>query len=108
MYQKTEKIQGNGEAKSTITEYAYDVDENLIKIKSPRGAEIRREYDADEKHAQERVIDKRNDIDRKMQYAYNEADNMVKLSHSAQTVNTPELISAMTIRIVLCTKKRQM
>ncbi len=76
--QRTEKIQGNGEVKTAVTKYAYDTDGNLTQVTTPKGFEIRREYDADGRLTQERVMDKKNGIDRRERYAYDEAGNIVE------------------------------
>ncbi len=76
--QRTEEIQGNGETDKAVTSYAYDANGNLIKITTPKGFEIRREYDADDRLTEERILDAKNGIDRRVQYAYDEAGNIVK------------------------------
>ena len=76
--QKTEEIQGNGEVKSAVTRYGYDANGNLTKIITPKGFEISRQYDADGRLTEERVIDKKSGIDRRSQYAYDEAGNVRK------------------------------
>ena len=75
---KTEEIQGNGPVQTAITGYSYDANGNLIKITTPKGFEIRRSYDADDRLTEERIIDKKNGIDRRVQYAYDEAGNVLK------------------------------
>ena len=75
---KTEEIQGNGPVQSAVTRYSYDANGNLVKIITPKGFEIRRSYDADDRLAEERVIDKKSGIDRRTQYAYDEAGNVLK------------------------------
>ena len=76
--QKTEEIQGNGPVQSAVTKYTYDANGNLIKITTPKGFVIRREYDADDRLTEERVTDRKSGIDRRVQYAYDEAGNVVK------------------------------
>ncbi len=76
--QKTEEIQGNGSVQSAVTKYTYDANGNLIKITTPKGFVIRREYDADDRLTEERVMDRKSGIDRRVQYAYDEAGNVVK------------------------------
>ena len=76
--QKTEDIQGNGEITGAVTRYSYDANGNLTKIVTPKGFEIHRSYDADDRLTQERVIDKRNGIDRREQYTYDEAGNVLR------------------------------
>ena len=76
--QKTEEIQGNGEVKSAVTRYGYDANGNLTKIITPKGFEINRQYDADARLTEERVLDKKSGIDRRSQYAYDEAGNVRK------------------------------
>ena len=76
--QKTEEIQGNGPVQTAVTKYGYDANGNLTKIVTPKGFLIRRSYDADNRLTEERVIDKKNGIDRRVQYAYDEAGNILK------------------------------
>lgn len=75
---KTEEIQGNGSVQTAVTKYGYDANGNLTKITTPKGYEIRRSYDADDRLTEERVTDKKNGIDRRVQYAYDEAGNVLK------------------------------
>ena len=75
---KTEEIQGNGPVQAAVTRYSYDANGNLTKIITPKGFEIRRSYDADDRLTEERIIDKKNGIDRREQYAYDEAGNVLK------------------------------
>ncbi|MCI9072661.1 MAG: hypothetical protein HFH80_07615, partial [Lachnospiraceae bacterium] len=76
--QKTEEIQGNGPVQTAVTRYNYDANGNLAKIITPKGFEIRRSYDADDRLTEERVTDRKSGIDRRVQYAYDEAGNVVK------------------------------
>ena len=76
--QKTEEIQGNGPVRSAVTKYSYDANGNLTKITTPKGFEIRRSYDADDRLTEERVLDKKNGIDRRTRYTYDEAGNILK------------------------------
>lgn len=76
--QKTEEIQGNGPVQSAVTKYGYDANGNLTKITTPKGFVIRREYDADDRLTEERVTDRKSGIDRRVQYAYDEAGNVLK------------------------------
>ena len=75
---RTEEIQGNGPIQAAVTRYSYDANGNLTKIITPKGFEIRRSYDADDRLTEERIIDKKNGIDRREQYAYDEAGNVLK------------------------------
>ncbi len=75
---KTEEIQGNGPVQTAVTRYSYDANGNLIKITTPKGFEIHRSYDADDRLTEERVTDKKSGIDRRVQYAYDEAGNVLK------------------------------
>ena len=76
--QKTEEIQGNGPVQSAVTKYSYDANGNLTKIVTPKGFVIRREYDVDDRLTEERVTDRKSGIDRRVQYAYDEAGNIRK------------------------------
>ena len=75
---KTEKIQGNGSVQSAVAKYSYDANGNLTKITTPKGFVVCREYDADGRLTEERVIDKKNGIDRRVKYAYDEVGNILK------------------------------
>lgn len=75
---RTEEIQGNGPVQAAVTRYSYDANGNLTKIVTPKGFEIRRSYDADDRLTEERIIDKKNGIDRREQYAYDEAGNVLR------------------------------
>ena len=75
---KTEEIQGNGPVQAAVTGYSYDANGNLTKIITPKGFEIHRNYDADDRLTEERTIDKKNGIDRREQYAYDEAGNVLR------------------------------
>ena len=74
---KTEEIQGNGGVKSAATTYEYDANGNLVKLTTPRGFEIFRRYDADGRLVEERAVDRKNGIDRRVQHAYDEAGNVL-------------------------------
>ena len=82
LVQKTEYIQGNGEINKAVTSYGYDADGNLTGIKTPKGAEIRRTYDADSRMTKERILDKKNGIDLTASYIYDAAGKILK-----QTIN---------------------
>lgn len=71
LVQRTEEIQGNGPVQAAVTRYAYDANGNLTKITTPKGFEIHRSYDADDRLTGERVLDRKNGIDRRVQYRYN-------------------------------------
>jgi len=60
-----------------VTSYGYDSDGNLACIKTPKGAEIRMDYDADRRIIQERVIDKKNGIGMTTSYTYDAAGNVL-------------------------------
>lgn len=75
---KTEEIQGNGPVQTAVTRYSYDANGNLTKITTPKGSEIYRSYDADDRLTEERVIDRKSGIDRRVQYTYDEAGNVLK------------------------------
>lgn len=57
LVQRTEEIQGNGPVQAAVTRYAYDANGNLTKITTPKGSEIHRSYDADDRLTEERVLD---------------------------------------------------
>ena len=78
LVQRTEEIQGNGPVQAAVTRYAYDANGNLTKITTPKGSEIHRSYDADDRLTEERVLDRKNGIDRRVQYAYDAARNVLK------------------------------
>ena len=78
LVQRTEEIQGNGPVQAAVTRYVYDANGNLTKITTPKGSEIRRSYDADDRLTEERVLDRKNGIDRRVQYAYDAAGNVLK------------------------------
>ena len=78
LVQRTEEIQGNGPVQAAVTRYAYDANGNLTKITTPKGSEIRRSYDADDRLTEERVLDRKNGIDRRVQYAYDASGNVLK------------------------------
>lgn len=78
LIQRTEEIQGNGPVQAAVTRYAYDANGNLTKITTPKGSEIHRSYDADDRLTEERVLDRKNGIDRRVQYAYDAAGNVLK------------------------------
>ena len=69
---------GNGPVQAAVTRYAYDANGNLTKITTPKGSEIHRSYDADDRLTEERVLDRKNGIDRRVQYAYDAAGNVLK------------------------------
>ena len=75
--QKEEDIQGNGPVNCAVTRYAYDESGNLTEIITPDGNEIRRSYDWNNRLTEERAIDKKNKIDRRVCYAYDAAGNLL-------------------------------
>ncbi len=75
---KEERIQGNGrEVTFAVTYYGYDKAGNLTKITTPNGYEIRRAYDGDGRLTEERIIDRQNGIDRRENYTYDAAGNLL-------------------------------
>ena len=62
----------------SVIHYAYDANGNLTKITTPKGSEIHRSYDADDRLTEERVLDRKNGIDRRVQYVYDAAGNVLK------------------------------
>ncbi len=77
---RTETIQGNGEKKLAVTRYGYDENGNRNWIRTPGGFEIRRSFDADDRLTEERVLDKKNGIDRRTCYTYDAAGNILSVS----------------------------
>lgn len=76
--QKTEEIQGNSPVRSAVTKYSHDANGNIVKITTPKGFVVYREYDADDRLTEERVTDRKSGIDRRVQYAYDKAGNVLK------------------------------
>ena len=76
--QKTERIQGNGKINQAVTSYGYDANGNLTSIKTPKGAEIRIQYNANDNVIKERILDKKNGIDMTTSYTYDAAGNILK------------------------------
>ncbi|MFR8121539.1 MAG: hypothetical protein ACLU77_07160 [Waltera sp.] len=72
------KSRATGPVQAAVTRYAYDANGNLTKITTPKGSEIHRSYDADDRLTEERVLDRKNGIDRRVQYAYDAAGNVLK------------------------------
>lgn len=56
---------------------AYDESGNLTEIITPDGNEIRRSYDWNNRLTEERTIDKKNKIDRRVCYVYDAAGNLL-------------------------------
>ncbi len=77
---RTETIQGNGEKKLAVTRYGYDENGNQNWIRTPGGFEIRRSFDADDRLTEERVLDRKNGIDRRTCYTYDAAGNILSVS----------------------------
>ena len=75
--QKTERIQGNGKINQAVTSYGYDANGNLTSIKTPKGAEIRIQYNANDNVIAERILDKKNGIDMTTSYTYDAAGNIL-------------------------------
>ena len=78
---RTEEIQGNGRVDRAVTSYGYDANGNLTSVKTPKGYEVYRKYDADDRITEERYLDKKNGIDSRICYTYDAAGNVL-----AQTV----------------------
>lgn len=74
--EKIEEIQGNGQESKAVTRYGYDANGNLIKTITPKGFEIHREYDGEDRLVLERVLDRKNGIDRRVKYDYDQAGNV--------------------------------
>lgn len=74
---KEEEIQGNGQINCAVTKYVYDENGNLTGIMTPGGNEVRRSYDRNGRLTEERIIDKKNGIDRRVCYAYDAAGNLL-------------------------------
>lgn len=49
-------------------------------IKTPKGFEILRNYDGDDRLIQKRVLDKQNGIDRRTSHTYNTAGNLLSVT----------------------------
>ena len=77
---RTETIQGNGEKKLAVTRYGYDENGNQNWIRTPKGYEIRRIFDADDRLTEERILDRKNGIDRRTCYTYDAAGNILSVS----------------------------
>ena len=77
---RTETIQGNGEKKLAVTRYGYDENGNQNWIRTPKGYEIRRTFDADDRLTEERILDRKNGIDRRTCYTYDAAGNILSVS----------------------------
>ncbi len=77
---RTETIQGNGEKKLAVTRYGYDENGNQNWIRTPKGYEIRRIFDADDRLTEERILDRKNGIDRRTCYTYDAAGNTLSVS----------------------------
>ena len=88
--QKKETIQGNGPIRSAITRYEYDANGNVIKVITPKGAEIHYSYDADDRVIQRQVLDKKNGIDRRTVYRYDAAGNRIGESVKGADTNALE------------------
>ena len=72
------EIQGNGPVQAAVTRYALRCQRQPDKDHHPEGPEIHRSYDADDRLTGERVLDRKNGIDRRVQYAYDAAGNVLK------------------------------
>ncbi len=90
--QKKETIQGNGPIRSAITWYEYDANGNVIKVMTPKGAEIHYRYDADDRMIQRQVLDKKNGIDQRTEYGYDAAGNCVGESIKGADTNKLETL----------------
>jgi RHS repeat-associated protein len=73
-----------GEAKAAITRYCYDENGNRIRIQTPEGYEIFREYDACDRLSSERTLDKQNGIDRIVYVSYDNAGNITKIARQGK------------------------
>jgi len=59
---KEEALQGNGDIHLDVTYYEHDENGNVIRIKTPRGFEIRKSYDGNDRLIEEQTIDKRMEL----------------------------------------------
>jgi len=60
--------------------YDYDCLGNLIRIKPPKGFQIRRTYDGNDRLSEERILDQKNGIDRRVCYTYDAAGNQTSVT----------------------------
>ena len=81
-----------GEKKIAITKYAYDDNGNRIRIVTPEGYQIRREYDNRDRLILERTIDKQHGIDRTIQVSYDFASNITKIVQVGKETDSFELL----------------
>lgn len=81
-----------GEPKYAITSYAYDENGNRIRIKTPEGYEIFREYDSCDRLSLERMLDHQNGIDRSTFVTYDSAGNITKVSRQGKGGEIWEII----------------
>lgn len=68
-----------GEPRCAVTAYKYDENGNRTEIVTPEGYHIFREYDSRDRLSSERVLDKRNGIDRTVSVSYDPAGNIIKV-----------------------------
>lgn len=68
-----------GEPRYAVTAYKYDENGNRTEIVTPEGYHIFREYDSRDRLSSERVLDKRNGIDRTVSVSYDPAGNVIKV-----------------------------
>ena len=80
-----------GEAKAAITRYDYDENGNRIRIQTPEGYEIFREYDCCDRLSSERTLDKQNGIDRTVKVSYDHAGNITRIARQGKGSEVWEL-----------------
>ena len=73
-----------GGHKHAITIYRYDGNGNRTEIITPEGYHILREYDSRDRLRSERVLDKRNGIDRTTEVSYDSAGNITKITRQGK------------------------
>lgn len=80
-----------GEHKYAVTTYRYDENGNRTEIITPEGYHILREYDSRDRLRSERVLDKRNGIDRTAEISYDNAGNITKITRQGKGQDAWEL-----------------
>ncbi|MGN0161105.1 MAG: contractile injection system protein, VgrG/Pvc8 family, partial [Lachnospiraceae bacterium] len=65
--------------KTTAMQYEYDHNGNLVRIRFPYGAEVRREYDAADRLVAETHIEKSTGIHNTTRFVYDKAGNLVEI-----------------------------
>ena len=63
-----------------VSRYDYDKNGNVVKIQTPTGGQVLREYDAVDRLIAETHIDKASGIYNRMEFAYDKAGNLVEIT----------------------------